>query len=207
MPPWPSESTMRYGPKVNLVRPSSSCLACHGFSRPISTSRSASCWSGGAASGSGSSPAAQRSPVRASSRSSPVNSPLVKAHCSKLGSAGRAQGGQLRIRTSRTHNLYVNRVSMKPQAAGFAAKVSDGRGRGAFSLSCGRPSPSTQRENAPRPHSVRARRGRGAFSRHILPRTQLLASEKAPRPQRLVRQKALPPPRLPRAFQPGAHGL
>ena len=49
-----------------------------------------------------------------------------------------------------------------------------------------------QRENAWASPLLRGRRGRGAFSRYVLPRSQLLASEKAPRPQRLVRRKTLP---------------
>ena len=41
IPPWPRESTMRYGPRVNFVRPSNNCFACHVLIAPISVRRRA----------------------------------------------------------------------------------------------------------------------------------------------------------------------
>ena len=83
------------------------------------------------------------------------------------------------------------RLVIEP-AGGCAARFSGGRGRGAFSLARGRFSHwGVMRKCAPSP-LLDGQRGRGAFSRHVLPRTQILASEKAPRPQRLVRQKIWP---------------
>ena len=108
---------IEYGPRLNLVRPSSSCLACQAFNSRISTSRSASWRSLGGALGSGSSPSDHRTLERASSSCRWLNRPLANAHCWNADRSGLliTVVGTLRVPSTGWRACCFNAFSISPR--------------------------------------------------------------------------------------------